>query len=129
MAEISNRRARTKDWASDGRKAAGIVFGTITNLSTAAQSFALLVLAGKCAIFAALSPSVRNPLLTASTANITLDGLLKIAHFPALREHFRAGFSQIVASRQREWERLATEGYLVFDYKEFLRVRVGTQDW
>ena len=48
MAELSNRRAKTKDWASDGRRAAGMVFGSITNLSTAAQSFALLILAGRC---------------------------------------------------------------------------------
>ena len=48
MAELSNRRARTKDWASDGRRAAGMVFGSIRNLSTAAQSFALLILAGRC---------------------------------------------------------------------------------
>jgi hypothetical protein len=51
MAEISNRRARAKDWASDGRKAAGMVFGSIANLSIAAQSFALLVLAGECLLF------------------------------------------------------------------------------
>lgn len=47
MSRVSNRRARSKDWASDGRKAAGMVFGAIAPLSTMARSFALLVLAGK----------------------------------------------------------------------------------
>ncbi|MCJ1312674.1 hypothetical protein MMC25_006350 [Agyrium rufum] len=99
MAEVSHRRARAKDWASDGRKAAGMVFGAIADLSTIAQSIALLSLVG-C---------------------ITLDGLLKIAHFPLLREHFRTNFARIAESRQKEWESLAANHYLVFDYQAVLR--------
>ena len=47
MSEQSNRRARAKDWASDGRRAAGMVFGAITTLNPASKSFAFLLLAGK----------------------------------------------------------------------------------
>ena len=47
MAELLNRRAKAKDWASDGRRAAGMIFGAIAAMSTAEKSFALLLLAGK----------------------------------------------------------------------------------
>jgi hypothetical protein len=47
MASVSNRRARTKDWASDGRKVARIVFESLEGHSAAVQSFALLILAGE----------------------------------------------------------------------------------
>ncbi|KAL8660348.1 MAG: hypothetical protein Q9202_006619 [Teloschistes flavicans] len=124
MAETSNRRARAKDWASDGRKAAGMVFSSITNLSTAVQSFALIVLAGRC--FLLFWRSVAWA-LTHSADHVTIDGLLKVAHFPALRERFRTSFSRIVESRQKEWESLAAKSYLIFDYQEFFRKGVGAQ--
>ena len=47
MSELSNRRATAKDWASDGRRAAGMIFSAIADLSIAAKSFALLTLAGE----------------------------------------------------------------------------------
>ena len=62
--------------------------------------------------------------LILSVENVTLDGLLRIAHSPAMREHFRVSFSQIVESRQKEWDSLTADHYLVFDYKEFLHHRV-----
>lgn len=70
-----------------------------------------------------------EPTLTFFTGYFTLDGLLKIAHFPALREHFRVSFSQIAESRQKEWESLSANSYLVFDYKEVLRNGVGARGW
>lgn len=127
MAEISSRRARSKDWASDGRKAAGMVFGIITNLSTAAQSFALLILSGK--YLSSTMSRYFGFILINFAEYITLDGLLKTAHFRALREHFQISFSQIVESRQKQWENLAANHYLVFDYKEVLRNGVGAQGW
>ena len=47
MAELLNRRAKAKDWASDGRRAAGMIFGAIAAMSTAEKSFALFLLTGK----------------------------------------------------------------------------------
>ena len=47
MAKLLNRRAKAKDWASDGRRAAGMVFGAIAATSAAGKSSALLLLAGK----------------------------------------------------------------------------------
>ena len=46
MSEQSNRRAKAKDWASDGRRAAGMVFGALNDMSAASRSFAILLLAG-----------------------------------------------------------------------------------
>jgi hypothetical protein len=60
-------------------------------------------------------------------ANVTLDGLLKVAHFPLLREHFRAWFTQIVEENQEKWKMLVVDGYWAFDYKDFLHNSGVTQ--
>ena len=60
---------------------------------------------------------------------MTLDGLLKTAHFRASREHFQISFSQIVELRQKQWESLVANHYLVFDYKQVLRNGVDAQGW
>ena len=49
----------------------------------------------------------------------TIDGLLKMAHFPALRDHFYTSWTQLLHCRTREWEDLASQGYSVFDYEGF----------
>ena len=47
MSKQSDRHATAKDWASDGRRAAGMVFGSISELSAASKSLAVFLLAGK----------------------------------------------------------------------------------
>ncbi|KAI9739230.1 MAG: hypothetical protein M1834_007443 [Cirrosporium novae-zelandiae] len=47
MAQQSNRHARTKDWASDGRRAAEMVFDALQGLSAGSRSCALFSLSGK----------------------------------------------------------------------------------
>ena len=47
MSEQSNRPGTAKDWASDRRRAAGIVFDALAGLSVASKSFAFLLLAGE----------------------------------------------------------------------------------
>ena len=47
MSEQSNRPGTAKDWASDRRRAAGIVFDALAGLSVASKFFAVLLLAGK----------------------------------------------------------------------------------
>ncbi|OJJ85725.1 uncharacterized protein ASPGLDRAFT_45739 [Aspergillus glaucus CBS 516.65] len=101
MAEVLKRRGKAKDWASDARRAVTMVFGPLRNTSICVRSFALILLASLC----------------------SLDGLLKIAHFPTLRRYFEEQFSRIVESQAPEWELLEESGYKVFDYKEFLRQR------
>jgi hypothetical protein len=46
MSKQSDRHATTKDWASDGRRAAGMIFGSISELSVASKSLAVFLLAG-----------------------------------------------------------------------------------
>ncbi|KZF25349.1 hypothetical protein L228DRAFT_244165 [Xylona heveae TC161] len=101
MSELLKHPGKAKDWASDGRKAAKLVFGILEGYSTAVRSFALFLLGNSC----------------------SLDSMLKIAHFPVIREHFQMSFAQIVAEKQPQWEALAANDYKVFDYAEFLRLR------
>ena len=98
MAEIFGRRAKTHDWASDSRKAAKVVFDVLQYCNAAQRSFAVLLLGN----------------------NISLDGMLKVAHFPATRESFSAAFAQIVEASAARWDTMAKSGYLVFDYETFL---------
>ena len=49
----------------------------------------------------------------------TIDGLLKMAHFPTLRDHFHTSWTQLLHCRAREWEDLAIQGYAIFDYEGF----------
>ncbi|KAB8237114.1 uncharacterized protein BDW43DRAFT_307398 [Aspergillus alliaceus] len=101
MAELLKHPGKAKDWASDGRKAAKIVFGTLEGCSNAVKSFALFLLGNVC----------------------SLDSMLKIAHFPIIRKNFQMSFAQIVAERTPQWEALEAQGYKIFDYAEFLRHR------
>jgi hypothetical protein len=103
MAETLNRRAKTRDWASDGRKASKMVFNTLKqrNSDTVESSFAVLLLA----------------------ANVSLDGMLKIAHFPATRERFVVDFGEIVEGMSEHCKQLAERGYKTFDYERFLECR------
>jgi len=50
----------------------------------------------------------------------SLDSLLKIAHFPALRSDFEREFTCIIVARSNEWQRLYDSGYRVFRYDKFL---------
>jgi hypothetical protein len=74
--------------------------------------------------------------LSVCIETFSLDYLLKIAHFPSLRLIFREQFARIIKSRTAEWERYLENGYKVFDYQAFLRLRshslpgydLGSQD-
>ena len=66
--------------------------------------------------------------LTQFTDLTTLDGLVKIAHIPALREHFTRAFKEIHEVRRQQWDHLAQHGYRVFDFEEFLRTRGQCQE-
>ncbi|KAJ5834972.1 hypothetical protein N7447_000998 [Penicillium robsamsonii] len=101
MSDLLKHSGKAKDWASDGRKAAKIVFGTLEGCSKAVRSFALFLLGNVC----------------------SLDNMLKVAHFPIIRENFQMSFAQIVAEKTPQWEALGAKGYKVFDYIEFLRLR------
>ena len=99
MVETLYRRAKTRDWARDGRKAAKVVFDVLQRHGSAERSMALLLLA----------------------ATVSLDGMLKIAHFPVTRAGFAASFAQIVESKAELWRSLALQGYRTFDYEQLLR--------
>lgn len=101
MVEMLKRRAKTRDWASDGRKAAKIVFDVLQQRSVADRSFAILLLA----------------------SHASLDGMLKIAHFPATRERFSMEFGHIVDSMVGRWGLLSQSGYKSFDHEHFLHSR------
>lgn len=100
MAERLQRAAKTRDWASDGRKAAKIVFNVLQPRSVAERSFAILLLA----------------------THTSLDAMLKIAHFPATREEFSIEFAQIVEGMAGRWGLLSRSGYKSFDHEQFLNV-------
>ena len=103
MVKTMNRHTKSRDWASDGRKAAKLVFDIFrnNNCSQADRSFAILLLAN----------------------NISLDGMLKLAHFPATREEFAAQFERIILERSELWANLSQRGYRVFDCEQFLNSR------
>lgn len=46
MSKQSDRHATSKEWASDGRRAAGMIFSSISELSAASKSLAIFLLAG-----------------------------------------------------------------------------------
>ncbi|RDW78940.1 uncharacterized protein DSM5745_05792 [Aspergillus mulundensis] len=94
-------RGKSNDWASDGRRAAKAVFGALKGTSISMQSFALILLAE---VF-------------------SLDYLLKIAHFPALRVTFQEQFARIAQSRSAEWRVYLEHDYKVFDYHLFLSLK------
>ena len=106
MVETLHRRAKTRDWARDGRKAAKVVFDALRRRSPAERAAALLLLAG----------------------TVSLDGMLKIAHFPATRAGFAASFATIVEDRAETWRGLPALGYRTFDYEELLRARGGSRE-
>ena len=99
MVETLHRRAKTRDWARDGRKAAKIVFDALLRRTPAERGFALLLLA----------------------RTMSLDGMLKVAHFPVTRAAFSASFAQIVESKAELWQGLAVRGYRTFDFEALLR--------
>ncbi|KAL9036888.1 MAG: hypothetical protein Q9214_005940 [Letrouitia sp. 1 TL-2023] len=101
MVEKLDRRAKTRDWASDGRKAAKMVFDVLRDRNMAEQSFAILLLG----------------------SGVSLDGMLKIAHFPATRERFSTAFAQIVQGFAGHWNFFAKSGYKIFDHDRFLTCR------
>lgn len=103
MVKTMNRHTKSRDWASDGRKAAKLVFDIFrnNNCSQTDRSFAILLLAN----------------------NISLDGMLKLAHFPATREEFAAQFERIIQERSELWANLSQRGYRVFDCEQFLNSR------
>ncbi|KAL9578989.1 MAG: hypothetical protein Q9212_005370 [Teloschistes hypoglaucus] len=101
MVETLQRPTKTRDWASDGRKAAKIVFNVLQSRSAAERSFAMLLLA----------------------THASLDGMLKIAHFPATRETFSLEFAQIVEGMAGRWGLLSKSGYKSFDHEHFLSFR------
>ncbi len=106
MVGTLKRRAKTRDWASDGRKAARMVFDTLEHRNATERSFATMLLA----------------------TNVSLDGMLKIAHFPATRKRFAMTFAQIVESMAHRWNLLAKSGYKTFNYEQFLNSRGAYQD-
>lgn len=101
MADTLQRRAKSCDWASDRRKAAKMIFETLRTRTPVERSFALLLLA----------------------RTVSLDGLLKIAHFPATRESFCSQFANIVGNMAMRWDDLARSGFMAFDFNEFLKHR------
>ena len=98
MTEVLQHRGKAKDWASDGRKAARMVFRALERSSNAVKTFSLFLLGRTC----------------------SLDSMLKIAHFPVLREYFQEQFADLVAKMTAQWDTAEAEGYKVFDYVEFL---------
>lgn len=49
--------------------------------------------------------------------------MLKIAHFPVLREHFKDQFQSIMSAHEAEIDSLSQQGYKTFDFEEFLQSR------
>lgn len=93
MMKARRRHSKTRDWASDGRKAAKMFFDALHNRDTADRSFALLLLA----------------------SNVSLDQMLKIAHFPALRSSFASRFARIVEKKAEEWSTMSGVGFAVLN--------------
>ena len=106
MVEMLKRRAKTRDWASDGRKAAKIVFDVLQRRTVPERSFAILLLA----------------------SHASLDGMLKVAHFPATRERFSMEFTHIVDSMVGRWGLLSKSGYKSFDHEQFLTCRGSSKN-
>lgn len=93
MMKARRIHSKTRDWASDGRKAAKMFFDALHNRSTADRSFALLLLA----------------------SNVSLDQMLKIAHFPALRSSFASRFARVVEQKAELWSTMSGIGFAVLN--------------
>ena len=93
MMKARRRHCKTRDWASDGRKAAKMFFDALHSRSTADRSFALLLLA----------------------SNVSLDQMLKIAHFPALRSSFASRFASVVNKNVEVWSTMSSIGFAVLN--------------
>ena len=89
---------KTRDWASDGRKAARMTFDALQDRPPAAQLFTLMLLA----------------------AHVSSDHMLKTAHFPALRQGFEESLANIVQQRAGDWSHLATQGYYIIAPRQLL---------
>lgn len=98
MTEVLQDRKKAKDWASDRRKAARMVFRILETASSAVKTFSLFLLGRTC----------------------SLDSMLKIAHFPVLRKYFQEQFADIVANMSPQWHAMEAMGYSVFDYVDYL---------
>ncbi|CAD6592473.1 MAG: hypothetical protein ASARMPREDX12_006146 [Alectoria sarmentosa] len=93
MMKARRRQSKTRDWASDGRKAAKMFFDALHNRNTADRSFALLLLA----------------------SNVSLDQMLKIAHFPTLRSSFASRFARLVEKKAEGWSTMSNIGFAVLN--------------
>ena len=93
MMKARRRPSKTRDWASDGRKAAKMFFDALHSRGTADRSFALLLLA----------------------SNVSLDQMLKIAHFPALRSSFASRFASVVEKNVEVWSTMSSIGFAVLN--------------
>jgi hypothetical protein len=95
-----------------------MVFDAIRGLDSRSRSFAIFCLAGTV---------TWRPLaylyfiLISTTELVILDNLMKIAHFPTLRDRFKSVFREIHESRQEHYYILTNRGYQVFQFKDFLR--------
>ena len=93
MVKARRRHSKTRDWASDGRKAAKMFFDALHSRGAADRSFALLLLA----------------------SNVSLDQMLKIAHFPALRSSFASRFASVVEKNVGLWSTMSSIGFAVLN--------------
>ena len=93
MMKARGRHSKTRDWASDGRKAAKMFFDALQNRDTVDRSFALLLLA----------------------SNVSPDQMLKIAHFPTLRSSFASRFARIVEKKAEIWRTMSDIGFAVLN--------------
>ena len=98
MIKARRRPSKTRDWASDGRKAAKMFFDALNNCDMVDRSFALLLLA----------------------SNVSLDQMLKIAHFPALRSSFASRFARVVKKRAEEWSVMSGIGFSVLNISQLV---------
>ena len=93
MMKARRRHSKSRDWASDGRKAAKMFFDALHHRDKADRSFALLLLA----------------------TNVSLDQMLKTAHFPALRLNFTSRFARVVESKAEVWRLMSNAGFAVLN--------------
>lgn len=120
MTSALPRRGKSKDWASDGRRAAKAVFGALKGANIQEQSFALILLAGS--VPPTPSCAFWSLYLCVCIELFSLDYLLKIAHFPSIRMTFQEQFARIIGTRSAEWNLYRGSGYKVFDYQLFLHL-------
>ena len=98
MMKARRRHSKTRDWASDGRKAAKMFFDALHDRDTADRSFALLLLA----------------------SNVSLDQMLKIAHFPGLRSSFARRFARVVERKAEGWNTMSGMGFAVLNIAQLV---------